>query len=112
MFDVNHIAKLARLGLTEKEKKKFEKDLRNILEFVEKLKEVDTKNTEPTAQITGRQNITRPDEVKKTEEQQRKQILKNAPETKDGYIKVKAVFEWFTTNYEKVRISENVFVVL
>ena len=74
-------------------KKKFEKDLRNILEFVEKLKEVDTKNTEPTAQITGRQNITRPDEVKKTEEQQRKQILKNAPETKDGYIKVKAVFE-------------------
>jgi aspartyl-tRNA(Asn)/glutamyl-tRNA(Gln) amidotransferase subunit C len=93
MFDVNHIAKLARLGLSEEEKQKFAKELAAILEFVEKLKEVDTKNVEPTAQATGRQNVTRADEAKKGEERQRQQILNNAPQTKSDYIKVKEVFE-------------------
>jgi len=91
MFDVNHIAKLARLGLSEEEKEKFAKELAAILDFVEKLKEVDTKNVEPTAQATGRQNVTRADEAKKGEERQ--QILNNAPQTKNDYIKVKEVFE-------------------
>lgn len=93
MFDVNHIAKLARLGLTEKEKKKFGRDLRNILEFVKKLEEVDVAGVEPTAQATGLQNVARPDEPRKETEETRRQILANAPETKDNYIKVKAVFE-------------------
>jgi len=92
-LNVEHIAKLARLGLGEEEKQKFAKELAAILKFVEKLKEVDTKNVEPTAQVTGRQNITRTDEAKKAEEQQRQQILNNAPQTKENYIKVKAVFE-------------------
>jgi aspartyl-tRNA(Asn)/glutamyl-tRNA(Gln) amidotransferase subunit C len=81
------------LGLGEEEKQKFAKELAAILEFVEKLKEVDTKNVEPTAQATGRQNVTRADEAKKGEERQRQQILNNAPQTKSDYIKVKEVFE-------------------
>jgi len=93
MFDVDHIAKLARLGLSDKEKEKFAKELAAILEFVEKLKEVDTKNVEPTAQVTGLENISRLDEARKDNEQSLKQILENAPEMKDGHIKVKAVFE-------------------
>jgi len=93
MFDVNHIAKLARLGLSPEEKDKFAKELAAILAFVEKLKEVDTKDVEPTAQATGQQNATRADEAKKEDEKTRGQILANAPETKNNYIKVKAVFE-------------------
>ena len=93
MIDVNHIAKLARLGLSEPEKEKFAKELAAILSFVEKLKEVETENVEPTAQATGRQNISRTDEARREEESCRKQILANAPEKKDGFIKVKAVFE-------------------
>lgn len=93
MFDVNHIAKLARLGLSEEEKQKFAKELAAILEFVEKLKEVDTQGVEPTAQVTGLQNISRQDEAREEDEEIRKQILGNAPETKNGFIKVKAVFE-------------------
>ena len=92
-LNVEHIAKLARLGLGEEEKEKISRELAAILAFVEKLKEVDTKNVEPTAQATGRQNVTRADEAKKEEEQQRQQILKNAPQTKNDYIKVKEVFE-------------------
>ncbi|MBU1102096.1 Asp-tRNA(Asn)/Glu-tRNA(Gln) amidotransferase subunit GatC [Patescibacteria group bacterium] len=93
MFDVNHIAKLARLGLSTEEEKKFTKELAAILAFVEKLKEVDTQNVEPTAQATGQQNVMRVDESEKQDEKTRGQILANAPETKKGFIKVKAVFE-------------------
>ncbi len=93
MIDVEHIAKLARLGLTKEEKEKFAKDLAAILDFVKKLEEVDISNTEPTAQVTGRENISRSDEFQKNDELCRKEILANAPETKDSYIKVKAVFE-------------------
>jgi aspartyl-tRNA(Asn)/glutamyl-tRNA(Gln) amidotransferase subunit C len=93
LFDVDHIAKLARLGLTEEEKQKFAKELAAILDFVKKLEEVDVAGIEPTAQATGLQNVARSDEPIKPDENTRKRILANAPETKDNYIKVKAVFE-------------------
>lgn len=93
LFDVFHIAKLARLGLSEEEQKKFSQELAAILAFVEKLKEVDTKNVEPTAQATGSKNVTRPDESREPDEMIRRQILANAPEVKNNYIKVKSVFE-------------------
>jgi len=97
-FDVEHIAKLARLGLTDKEKEKFQKELSSILDFVEKLKEVDVSKVEPMTGGTSLVNVTRRDEIKivpdliKSKER-REKILKNAPEKKNGYIKVKAVFE-------------------
>ncbi|MFH0852045.1 MAG: Asp-tRNA(Asn)/Glu-tRNA(Gln) amidotransferase subunit GatC [bacterium] len=95
MIDVKHIAKLARLGLTGEEEKKFAKDLSSILDFVTKLKEADTKNVEPTAQVTGVFNIFRQDEINMEGqgEQARKQILENAPAKEKGYIKVKRVLE-------------------
>ncbi len=93
MFDVDHIAKLARLGLGEQEKEKLGRELAAILAFIEELKEVDTENVEPTTQVTGLQNVSRPDESRTPDESSRRQILANAPETKDGHIRVKAVFE-------------------
>ncbi|MBU4142550.1 Asp-tRNA(Asn)/Glu-tRNA(Gln) amidotransferase subunit GatC, partial [Patescibacteria group bacterium] len=59
---VGHIAKLARIGLSEEEKNRFAKDLSAILDFIEKLKEVDVDKTEPTAQVTGLHSVARPDE--------------------------------------------------
>lgn len=60
---VRHIAKLARLGLSEKEFEKFSLQLTDILQYVEILNEVDTEGVEPTSQVTGLQNILRPDTV-------------------------------------------------
>ena len=91
--EVKHIAKLARLGINDEELKKFREELAAILMFVEKLKEVDTQNVEPTAQATGSQNVIRPDESREPNEQARRQILANAPETKNSFIKVRSVFE-------------------
>lgn len=93
MFDVAHIAKLARLGLAEGEEKKFAKDLGAILDFIDKLKEVDVEGVEPTLQATGLNSVMRPDEGIKRQEESRKKLLANAPEAKDTYIKVKAIFD-------------------
>lgn len=88
---VEHIAKLARLGLIEKEKEKFQKELSSILGFFEKLNEVDTKEVEPTAHITGLKNITREDKAGSKNMGERTKILNLAPKKKDGYVKVKTV---------------------
>ncbi len=93
MFDVKRIAKLARLEFEEKEIPKMEKDLAEILDFVEQLKEVNTEKTTPTSQVTGLENVMRSDEAERSDEKKRQEILANAPETKEDYIKVKAVFE-------------------
>ena len=60
---VRHIAKLARLTLSDAEVKKFTTELTSILKYVEMLGEVDTKNVEATAQVTGQTNSFREDKI-------------------------------------------------
>jgi len=90
---VEHIANLSRIGLDNKDKDRFAKDLAAILSFIDKLKEVDIEGVEPMAQATGLRSVTRVDEGFKRNEQSRARLLANAPESKDGDIKVKTVFE-------------------
>ena len=89
--EVERIAELARIGLTEKEKEKFSEELSDILEYVEQLKEIDTKNIEPVSQVTGSVNIIREDVADNCDEDIRKKIIANLPEEKDGYVKVKQI---------------------
>ena len=65
--DVRHIAKLARLTLSDQEVEKFSKELSSILAYVELLQEVDTKGVEPTAHVTGLSNELREDTVEESE---------------------------------------------
>ena len=65
--DVRHIAKLARLNLSDAEVEKFSKELSSILEYVEKLQEVDTEGVEPTAQVTGLHNSFREDVIQESD---------------------------------------------
>ena len=60
---VKHVAKLARLGLTDQEVEKFQTELSGILDYVEQLSEVNTDKVLPTAQVTGLSNVMREDEV-------------------------------------------------
>jgi aspartyl-tRNA(Asn)/glutamyl-tRNA(Gln) amidotransferase subunit C len=91
--EVEHIANLARLELSDKEKEKFSKQLSEILDFVKKIQEVDLSKVEPTAQITGLLNVVRPDVVKKCEDEIMAHLIEMAPEKSDNLIKVKPVFE-------------------
>jgi len=89
--EVQHIALLARLGLSEAEIHKFRLQLSNILENFEILKQVDTTNLPPTAQSIVLQNVLRPDEAKPSYPVE--EILGNAPQQEGKYFKVRAVLE-------------------
>ena len=60
-INVKHVAKLANLPLSNEEEKKFEKQLNEVLSYVEKLNEKDVENIEETNQTTGLENVTRED---------------------------------------------------
>lgn len=63
---VRHIAKLARINLTDAEVQKFGKQLTAVLDYVKILEEVDTKNVAETSQVTGLRDIFQKDEVEKS----------------------------------------------
>lgn len=91
--DVEHIAKLARLGLTLKEVKKFRVELSSILAYIEKLKEIDVSKVEPTSHPQALQNCVRKDEGSEKQKKQSVKLLELAPKTKDGYIKVRSILK-------------------
>lgn len=90
-FDISHAAKLANLPLSDEEKRKFEKQLKETIEYIKNLNEVDTKNVEPTSQVTGLENVTREDEVKPSLTHE--QALSNAKSTHNGFFKVKGILD-------------------
>lgn len=88
---VKHVAKLAKLPLSEDEIEKYSDQLSKILDYVEKLNQADTKGVEPTYNVTGLFNMMKPDEVGETLPQD--YALQNAPVKKDGFFVTKGVFE-------------------
>lgn len=91
--EVNHIAKLARLGLSDEEVEKFQGELSSILDYVSQLQEADLSNTEPISNITGAKNVLRKDlSRQESNAEEVNKILGEAPDTQGGYIKVRAVF--------------------
>lgn len=90
-INVPHVAKLANLPVKPGEEKKFEKQLSDILTYIEKLKEVDTKSVETTSQVTGLENVTREDETSPSLSQE--EALLNTKSKQNGLFKVKAILE-------------------
>lgn len=84
--DVEHVAKLARLDLTEEEKEKFTKQLGDVLKYVEQMNEVDTTDVKPMAHAFDIVNVMREDEV--ICEQTKEELMKNAPEEENGFFRV------------------------
>lgn len=62
-IDIEYVAKLARIRLTKAEKERFTKDLADILAYVEKLNQLNTKTTPPTSHVLPIQNVFREDKV-------------------------------------------------
>jgi aspartyl-tRNA(Asn)/glutamyl-tRNA(Gln) amidotransferase subunit C len=90
-IDILHVARLANLPLNDQEKNKFEKQLSEILSYIELLKKVDTKNVEITSQVTELENISRDDQI--TPSLSQEQALLNASQQGNGLVKVKAILE-------------------
>lgn len=89
--EVQHIAMLARIGLSDEETGKYQHDLSTVLDFFKELQELDTAG-EIEVGVPEKENDTREDTHTDFGTNGKQAILDNIPETKDGYIKVRSVF--------------------
>lgn len=89
--DVEHVAALARLTLSEEEKEQFASQLSAVLKYVDKLNELDTTDVPPTTHVLSLSNVMREDEIRPSTPIE--QVLKNAPDEEDGQFRVPAVIE-------------------
>ncbi len=90
-FDINKIAKLANLPLTEEEKQTFGGQLADIIKYIEQLDKVDTSSVAPSYNTTGLTNVLQEDKTRPSLTQE--EALANAPAKKNGLFVTKGVFE-------------------
>ncbi len=95
--EVLHISKLARIKLDEKDLQKMQKDLSLILDYVEKLKEVDVEEVKPTFHSIKKVNEFRKDEPKVCDKEIIKRLIELAPERENNFIKTKLVLKYYET---------------
>lgn len=90
--EVEHVAFLARIGVTDEDVVRYQKDLSSVLAYFEELNAVNTDDVEPIGHITGMTNVFRSDMAQDADKDVKENIMKNMPQTKDGYVKVKSLF--------------------
>jgi aspartyl/glutamyl-tRNA(Asn/Gln) amidotransferase C subunit len=93
-IDINYVTNLARLKLTEAEKAKYQAQLGSILDYINKLSEAKTDGVETADGGTRNlENIWRKDKAVNNKQQTiNKELIKQAPSTENGQVKVKSVF--------------------
>lgn len=91
--EIDKIAALAHLKLSEIESEKMKETLSSVLEYVNRLKDANTEGVEPTAHITGVENVLREDEVKNCPEDQRDAVIESFPDKDGDQLKVRPVFK-------------------
>ena len=89
--EIEHIAGLARLSLSDEEKGLFGSQLSSILEYMEKLNSIDTKDIEPTSHVLSLCNVMRGDTPK--DSLPREEALMNAPEHTEKFYRVPKIIE-------------------
>ncbi len=90
-IDVKYVANLARLELTEKQTAKFQKQFSSLLDYIEKLKTLNTKNILPLSHATSLENVFRKDKIKSSLNLE--DALTNAPQREGDFFKVPPVIK-------------------
>ena len=90
-MDIEKVARLARLDLSEEEKVTFGSQLEQILTYMEQLNRLDTSGVEPTSHAIPVYNVFREDEVRPSLPQE--EVLAIAPDEEDGHFKVPRIIE-------------------
>lgn len=91
--EVEYVARLARLELNEEEKEKYTGQIEAILEYIDQLNQLDTKNIPPTSHVLPLCNVWREDDLVISDNDLREKLLNNAPEREGDFYKVKKVLE-------------------
>jgi aspartyl-tRNA(Asn)/glutamyl-tRNA(Gln) amidotransferase subunit C len=89
--EVLHVARLARIGVTEDDVSRLQQQLSSILEHFEVLRQIETEDVPPTTHTLALQSVVAPDQPWESLRQQ--EVLANAPLQQDGYLRVRAVLE-------------------
>lgn len=90
-MEIGHVALLARLKLTDEETKLFSRQVGGIIEYIDKLNELDVKDIEPTAHVLQVKNVFREDKARPS--LPREKALQNAPESNDNFYRVPKIIE-------------------
>jgi aspartyl-tRNA(Asn)/glutamyl-tRNA(Gln) amidotransferase subunit C len=90
-ISVEHLARLARLSLSDDEKELFGNQINSILDYMDKLNKLDTRNVEPTSHVISLSNVVRADSPK--ESLKREDALLNAPDHTDKFYRVPKIIE-------------------
>ena len=88
---VEHVARLARLALSEEEKEQMRSQLDRILGYIEKLNQLDTTTVEPTSHVIPMTNVLRDDVLAPSLD--REEALGNAPDRQEGFFRVPRIIE-------------------
>ena len=88
---IEYVGILAKLSLSPEEKEAAKKDMASMLDYIDKLNELDTEGVEPMSHVFPVNNVFREDVV--TNQDAREDMLENAPEQKNGCYKVPKTFE-------------------
>lgn len=88
---VRHVARLARIALSDEEVQRFQAQLSEILDYFQRLREVDTENVPPTAHTLAMENVMREDEPRPSFDKDA--VLANAPQREQDMFRVRAVLE-------------------
>ncbi|PIR74858.1 MAG: Asp-tRNA(Asn)/Glu-tRNA(Gln) amidotransferase GatCAB subunit C [Candidatus Magasanikbacteria bacterium CG10_big_fil_rev_8_21_14_0_10_47_10] len=91
--DIEHVAKLARLSLSEEEVKMYAEQLSVIFEYMDLLKTVDTDGVAETCQVTGLEDVFRFDTQEPCDPEVRAKLIAGFPDRSGNLLKVKAVFD-------------------
>lgn len=91
MRDVEHVARLSRLALTDQEKERMRRELDGILSYIDKLRALDTANVPPTSHAVPMTNVMREDEPRPSLAQD--EMLANAPERSGEFFRVPKIIE-------------------
>ena len=89
--EVRHIARLARLALSDEEVERYREQLSGILDHFQVLNDIDTAGVPPTSQSLAQSNVDRADEVHPSLSPEA--VLANAPRREDDYLRVRAVLD-------------------
>lgn len=91
LHGVYHVAKLARLRLTESEARSYQKELNSVLEYFQTLQELDTRGVDPMSHVLDLKNVWREDRPGRTKKPEK--LLSNAPMRESNYFKVPRILE-------------------
>ncbi len=91
--EIDYLLNLARIEISDEEKREIALQLRDILKFVEKLQEIDAENVEPVSGGTDLENVFRKDEEKITTKEEGEILKKMARKLNNDYFEIPPIFE-------------------